>query len=87
MLHDLKIWPEHYDVVVDGRKRFELRRDDRDFQVGDTLMLREWCLETETYTGRSVLVRVAFVLREAEPFGLMEGFCAISIELESEELP
>lgn len=83
MLHELKIWPEHFDAVKSGRKRFEIRKDDRDFQEGDKLVLREWNPETQTYTGRSFAVTVYFVMRDAEHFGLMPGFCVMSITPES----
>lgn len=86
MQHELKIWPEMYDALRSGRKRFELRKDDRNFQEGDTLKLREWKPETEEYTGRSLTASVYYVLRDAEQFGLMPGFCAMSIALESEEV-
>lgn len=43
MDHELKIWPMYYEAVIDGRKKFELRKDDRGgYKVGDTLKLREW---------------------------------------------
>ena len=48
-IHDLKILPEYYDAVDKGVKTYELRFDDRDFAVGDMLILREFT-GTE-YTG------------------------------------
>lgn len=30
--HTLKCWPNSYDAIADGRKRFEWRRDDRGFE-------------------------------------------------------
>lgn len=40
MTHDLKIWPEFYEAVCNGDKTFELRKNDRGFQKGDTVILR-----------------------------------------------
>lgn len=42
MNHELKIWPQFYAAVKDGRKTFEVRENDRAFQAGDTVTLREW---------------------------------------------
>jgi len=40
--HELKIWPQYYGRVADGSKTFEVRQNDRGFQAGDIVELREW---------------------------------------------
>lgn len=52
---------EYFQVVVDGRKTFELRLNDFDIEEGDTLLLKEWDPETKTYTGREVAKMVGYV--------------------------
>lgn len=42
MNHELKIWPQFYQRVADGSKTFEVRNNDRNFQFGDTVTLREY---------------------------------------------
>ena len=42
MTHYLKIRPEHFQAVIDGRKPFEVRFNDRNFQVGDRVILEEY---------------------------------------------
>lgn len=59
--HELKCWPLYFDAILDGRKRFELRYDDRAFRVGDHLLLKEWDPESARYTGRAIRVAVTFV--------------------------
>ena len=42
MKHELKIWPQYYCRVADGSKTFEVRENDRGFQPGDLVVLKEW---------------------------------------------
>lgn len=41
-VHELKIYPEFFHPVCTGNKHAELRKNDRDYQVGDTLHLYEY---------------------------------------------
>ena len=67
MIHELKTWPDFYKAIEDGRKTFEFRINDRGFQAGDVLHLREWdpkdnYLSSHNYTGKTMLVDVTYVL-------------------------
>lgn len=42
MKHELKIWPQYYGPVAEGLKTFEIRKNDRGFQAGDDVVLREY---------------------------------------------
>lgn len=61
--HDLKCWPPWFQDVLEGRKTFEVRRDDRGYREGDTLLLREWEPTTAAYTGRSLRTKVTYLVR------------------------
>ena len=79
--HKLKTWCEPYNAVCEGRKRHEYRLDDRGFEVGDVLHLREFnheMSEAGVYTGRWVLARVTYVSRGPD-FGIPEGYVVMSI--------
>lgn len=75
--HDLKCWPEPFQAIVDGDKRFEFRKDDRGYAIGDILRLREWGPDTKDYTGWSVLREVTYIA--AGGFGIPPGYCVMSI--------
>lgn len=50
--HDLKTWPHSWDATKRGEKTFEVRSNhDRDFAVGDVLLLRRWDPEARTLSG------------------------------------
>ena len=65
-----KIWPEFFDDVNSGKKRFELRANDFEVNEGDTLVLEEWDPNTKEYTGRKIEKKVDFVLKlKLDDFG------------------
>lgn len=84
-IHELKTDPEVFQAAWDGLKTFEIRFNDRDFKVGDSLYL----LETEhtgeamrtgaplVYTGRTQMKVVSHVLTG---YGLAPGWCCLSYE-------
>lgn len=78
MTHTLKTWPEYYDAIVSGKKTFEARKNDRSFQVGDTLVLQEFYMSTG-YTGRETSVEVTYMMTGADGFGILGDYCVMSI--------
>jgi hypothetical protein len=85
--HELKTDPKPFDDVVRGSKRFEIRKNDRNFDVFDCLHLRETLHTGEEmakgaeliYTGRECLVTVVHILR-GPIYGLVEGWVILSVE-------
>jgi hypothetical protein len=60
------------------RKTCEIRREDRAFETGDVLVLKEWDPVTETYSGEVELREVMHVTHGGE-WGLPPGLCVMSI--------
>lgn len=42
MHHELKTWKKYFAALWEGTKNFELRKDDRNFENGDLLTLKEY---------------------------------------------
>lgn len=61
-VHELKTWPEYYAAVRSGKKTFEYRENDRDYKVGDYLVLQEFEPSNHSYTGRSLYAEVTYIL-------------------------
>ncbi len=78
-VHYLKILPEYFRAVNNGTKTFELRKDDRDYCVGDILVLQEWDPEFE-YSGLQLVYDVMYTARNIEKFGLMPGYVILGIK-------
>jgi hypothetical protein len=76
--HELKTWPEPFRAIALGRKHHEVRRADRDFQVGDALLLKEYDPTLESFTGAERIVEVTYISRGGT-FGLPENLCVMSI--------
>ena len=77
-VHELKISPKYYDEVVYNNKRFVIRKDDRNYQVGDLVTLKEY--ENGLYTGRQMVnIPIRYILRNAPEYGLKEGYCILGI--------
>jgi ASC-1-like (ASCH) protein len=63
--HKLKILPEYFDAVCSGKKSFEIRKNDRDFCVGDMLLLCEYNPE-QGFTGRVADRKVTYMTDYAQ---------------------
>src|SRR4051812_13772091 len=92
MTHDLKCWPGSWEAVASGLKKHEIRVADRDFKVGDDVILREfmpnvaehgpvvWAGKiTGNFTGRSLLRKITYV-SAAGSFGLPPNLCVFSMD-------
>lgn len=79
--HLLKTWPEYFEAVARLDKTFEVRKNDRDFKVGDLLVLQEYDNEHDWITGRYVAVTVTYVLQGGQ-FGVDPGYVVLGLSRE-----
>ena len=75
--HLVKSDPASFAQVLDFTKRHEVRRDDRDYQVGDRLLLMEW-LPEPGYSGRCIRALIT-AKTSGGSYGLPADLCVLSI--------
>lgn len=89
--HTLKLNDRYFDAVANGIKTFEIRKNDRDYKVGDTLVLKKVNDEGLyiTYADHNlginldyeIKVAVTYILTHDDfPDGIPEGYVVMSIE-------
>lgn len=81
--HELKCWLPFFQAILDGDKTFEVRKNDRGFQKGDVLRLREfdptakYLTDGGRYTGRDFPMVVAYVLSGFD--GIEDGYVVMGL--------
>ena len=78
--HRLKLAKMFFNAVDTGKKSFELRKNDRNYQIGDILELHEMSDGEET--GRVTEKQVIYILEGFK--GLEEGYCILGLEEKGE---
>ena len=92
-LHELKILHKYLIDITTGRKTFELRKNDRDYQVGDLIRFidvdyagADWKLfhkddiELEPCIDENQLYRITYVLKDVVKYGLDKDYCILAIK-------
>lgn len=79
MEHILKVRTRFFPDIASGNKTFEVRKNDRDYKVGDRLTLFE-VNDDGSETGQALSVRATYV-QHGPAFGLQEGYLIMGIKL------
>lgn len=74
-VHDVKLGATFFDDVKTGRKTFELRKNDRGYKEGDTIVLHEY--KDGTTTGRTITKKIVYMLEDFT--GLEDGYCILGL--------
>lgn len=74
-VHDVKLGTTFFDDVKSGRKTFELRKNDRGYKEGDTIVLYEY--KDGTTTGRTITKKIVYMLEDFT--GLEDGYCILGL--------
>ena len=76
--HQLKTINPFYTDMVDGYKNFECRLNDRDFKVGDILILSEWHGKETGYSGSQIEKRITYILSSF--VGLKKNYVVLGLD-------
>ncbi len=60
VVHKLKTLPPFFQDILDNKKTFEIRYNDRDYKVGHYLLIQEY--SSCEYTGRECMRKVSYVV-------------------------
>lgn len=75
--HKIKTWAPYFQDVMDGKKPYEFRLNDRNYQVGDELQHIEWNEAEQKETGRQCWAKIVHVMKGGM-FGIPENYCIIT---------
>ncbi len=76
--HDLKVQTQFWADLWEFRTTAQLRQDDRQYRVGDILLLREYN-PAFGYTGMNCKRKITHILRHEDvPYGVRRGWCILS---------
>ena len=87
-LHELKILHKYLVEVDLGNKTFELRKNDRDYQVGDLIRFIDVREDDSTANKNQIepnidentLYRITYVLKDVEKYGLAKDYFILAIK-------
>lgn len=65
--HRVKSWTQFFWAIKAGLKLHDLRKNDRDYRVGDTVILCEYDWVKGVYTGNEVAAEISFITSSQFP--------------------
>ena len=87
-LHEIKIKHKYLVQVDCGNKTFELRKNDRDYQVGDLIHFIDIKDEDKEFNtwgvepaiDKDALYKITYVLKDVPEYGLDKDYCILGIK-------
>jgi hypothetical protein len=83
-VHHVKSWAQYFGPITTDQRTHDLRRNDRDYKVGDTMILEEFDPTTQKYTGQKCEVEITSMTSMSQPCAVSSealdpAFCILSI--------
>lgn len=83
-LHELKVKDEYFREVLRENKTFELRKNDRDYQVGDLIHFVD--IEGSNHIignpfyNKNLVFQITYILKDVPQYGLDKDYCILGIK-------
>jgi hypothetical protein len=78
--HELKVHTRFFSDLFNGKKTFEVRKNDRGFKIGNILILRDYNDTKEEYNGGYIIAVVTYVLHGGD-YGIEEGYVCMCFDI------
>jgi len=84
-IHRVKSWSHFFDAIVNGDKLHDLRKNDRDYKVGDTIVLRRYDMKNGRFTGEECERKISYITNNQFPCAyssavLPHDYCILSLK-------
>lgn len=81
MIHVLKTWPHFFEHLLSGKKKFEIRKNDRNFQTGDKLILVEYDNDSKEYSKMVIEAEITYIT----DFMQKDDYVVLSLVIKNKE--
>lgn len=76
---DVKCVQPYFDEIMKGNKKFEIRWNDRNYQLNDVVILKEYNKVSKIFSGRYIKVKIMYILDNFA--GMKKGFIIFSFKI------
>ena len=73
--HVKKIQSKYFWDILNNNKRFEIRKNDCNYQVGDIVKLVEYNSDKQVETNSYIFVKITYILKDIPQYGLDKDYC------------
>jgi ASC-1-like (ASCH) protein len=82
----MKSWKPYFQAIKNGTKTHDLRKKDRDFKVGDKILLEEYLPFEGSYTGEQLTAEITYITSNDTPCAfssavLDNDYCILSLKV------
>jgi hypothetical protein len=86
VIHDVKSWSHFFQAIKSGAKVHDLRKNDRNYNIGDIMLFREYDFVGGKYTGNTLEAVITYITDNRVPCAfssavLSEGYCILSLRV------